>query len=49
MKPMSSNKENIPNGLAKFIIDKNNTTIIHHINTFRLLYKILDQLKNYKP
>jgi len=50
-KPLTgiSNKENIPNMLAKATIDRNNTILIHHINTFRLLYKIHEQLKLNKP
>ena len=31
------------------MVDKNNTVLIHHINTFRLLYKIHEQVKVNKP
>lgn len=51
VKPMTaaSNKENVPIALTKTALDRNNTIVIHHINTFRLLYKIHEQLKLYKP
>jgi serine/threonine protein kinase len=51
VKPLTniSNKENVSVCLPKSLIDKNNIVIIHHINTFRLLYKILEQIKLNRP
>jgi hypothetical protein len=51
IKPITgiSNKENIPVCLPKSLIDKSNIVIVHHINNFRLLYKILEQIKLNKP
>lgn len=50
-KPLTgvSNKENIPTAISKTVLDRNNTLLIHRINTFRLLYKIHEQIKLNKP
>jgi hypothetical protein len=50
-KPLTSisNKENVPVCLPKSLIDRNNTVVVHYINTFRLLYKILEQIKLNRP
>jgi hypothetical protein len=50
----SENKENsLPSvslsSLPKSIIDKNNTILVHHINIFRLLFKIVDQIRVNRP
>ncbi len=50
----SENKENsLPpvslSSLPKSIVDKNNTILVHHINIFRLLFKIVDQIRVNRP
>ncbi len=48
------NKENNPKGvsvvsLPKHIIEANNNVLVIEINTFRLIYKILEKLRKFEP